>query len=205
MRRDHHRRRRAGVATLLLLLVAAAPAYADARVHYLADGGHAGSADALRFELRSTKAGFIGTTVHGHVRRFDVSYHLDGERARDVRVSFPVREMTTRHGERDAKMRSFCLDAEHHPRIDVAIPGPITPGFSGSLPARMRVRGRWRPITVAIEARTENGRTRVHGRARVSLRALGVPDPSIWIARVEDAIDVTFRVQLGTSRGEGRS
>jgi polyisoprenoid-binding protein YceI len=191
MRARHSHRATLLAAALLSLLPAAGHAQDRARVRL-----EGGASDFLRFQLRSVKAGFIGTSVDGHVRDFEVSYERVGDGARDVRVTFPVRAMTTGDGGRDAKMWSYCLDAEHHPRVEIEIPGRLGATFSGEVPARMRVRGSWRPIRVQLTARRAGASTVVEGRARVSLAQLGVPDPSIWIARVEDAVTITFRAHV---------
>jgi polyisoprenoid-binding protein YceI len=199
MNHSSHRNHRTALAVLsavLLGLLPAALGFAQDPAHHLHDDGGARDGDFLRFVLTSVKAGLFSSTVEVRVRDFDVSFALAGDTARDVRVAFDVRDMTTGDGGRDDKMWSFCLDAAHHPRIEVEIPGPVEIGHAREIPARMRIRGRWHPIRLSLSSRRAGDRTIVEGHARVSFSELGIPDPSIWIAHVEDRVDIAFRVHL---------
>lgn len=170
-------------------------ARAEARTVRFHDRG-ASSNDRLRFELESTKGGIIRSKVEGWVRDFTLSYDRDGEVVRDVRVTFPVRAMDTDNGRRDEKMKDICLDAARFSTVEVTIPGPIPADVHGAVAGRIRIRGRWRPIRIRVAAQTSESNTSIEGRASVSLSALGVPDPSIWIARVRDRVDISFRMSF---------
>ncbi|MBC7174481.1 MAG: YceI family protein [Polyangiaceae bacterium] len=180
-----------------LVGLAAAPfgaAHADARTVRFHDDGSASSDDRLRFELESTKGGVIHSKVEGHVQDFAVSYDRDGQTVRDVRLVFDVNKMDTDNGRRDEKMKDICLGADRFPTVEVSIPGAVPEHAHGSVPARIKVRGRWHPIRLQLSARPDGSQTMIEGRASVSLSSLGVPDPSIWIARVRDRVDISFRM-----------
>ncbi len=166
------------------------------------DAGHGD--DYLHFQLTSTKAGFITTNVDGRVRDFQLSYERDGEAVQNARIVFPVRAMTTDNGGRDDKMWGFCLDAEHHPDIEVAIPGPISVTTQGDVLGRIKIRGQWHPIPITLTARPGGGGTVVDGEAVVSFSRLGIPDPSIWIASVHDDIRIRFHMAVPTQRHAAR-
>lgn len=171
-------------------------ARADARTVRFHDDGGRSSDDRLRFELESTKGGVIHSKVDGRVREFALGYDREGETVRNVRLTFAVNAMDTGNDRRDEKMKDFCLGVARFPAVEVAIPGPLPVDARGEVPARIKVRGRWHPIRVRLEARPGESETVIEGRASVSLSAIGVPDPSIWIAHVRDRVDIAFRMSF---------
>lgn len=182
------------LAATLLAGMPSTTAHAQNESHRFHDGGGDRKGDYLRFGLESTKAGLITTDVEGHVSEFVLSYELDDFQVRDINLSFLARHMQTGSRGRDDKMWSYCLDAEHHPRIEVQIPGPLGPTPKGPVKARMNVRGKWHPIVVELSTTRSSSRTLVRGRAKVSLSELGIPDPSIWVAKVDDQVEIDFRI-----------
>lgn len=193
------------LAAALTTLVASS-AFAQAReAHRFHDEGTPSSSDSLRFSLVSTKAGFIRTNVDGHVRDFQLTYERDGAVVRDARIVFPVRAMSTGNGGRDEKMWGFCLDAEHHPNVEVEIRGPVPTTVQGEVLGRIKIRGQWHPIPITLSARPTRGGTVLEGSAVVSLSRLGIPDPSIWVAHVEDAVRIQLRVAIPDAPAHARA
>ncbi len=184
---------------LLAMLVTSVPAglagAEEPETYRFHDDGQPGD-DHLRFELTSTKAGFITTGVGGRVRDFSLSYERDGDGVRNARIIFPVRAMTTDNGGRDQKMWGFCLDAEHHPNVEVEIRGPLPATTHGDVLGRIKIRGQWHPVPVTLTTRPTAGGSIVEGHAVVSLSRLGIPDPSIWIANVRDDVRIQFHMAV---------
>jgi polyisoprenoid-binding protein YceI len=183
---------------LALALISAAPEpapnAASRTALVLHDPGGARADTYLRFVLHSKKAGFINSQVEGYVHDFDVSYDWTGTAATRGDVGFAVRAMRTDNGGRDDKMWSFCLDAEHHPRVQLTLDGDIPLGRRVEVPARIYIRGAWHPLRVTAELQRAEDKLIVAGAATVKLSELNIPDPSIWIAKVDNTIELTFHV-----------
>ncbi len=176
--------------TTLLTLSLLAASTAPLTLH---DSGGDRAATYLRFVLHSKKAGLFETTVEGHVNEFAVSYDWTGEAAKSARVGFAARDMRTDNGSRDDKMWGYCLDAEHHPRVEVQLDGDVPLG-KARVPGRINVRGAWHPVELSTELRRSGAALVLSGTAAVRLSELGIPDPSIWIAKVDDKVELDFRV-----------
>jgi polyisoprenoid-binding protein YceI len=157
-------------------------------------GGQRGDTH-LRFVLHSQKAGFIDSAVEGHVQDFGVSYEWTGDAARHTRVAFAGRDMRTDNGARDEKMWGYCLDVEHHPRVEVQLDADIPVGRPVQVPGRIHIRGAWHPLKLTAQLRRAGDALLLSGGATVKLSELGIPDPSIWIAKVDDTVELAFQVK----------
>ncbi|MBK7857818.1 MAG: YceI family protein [Archangiaceae bacterium] len=180
---------------LFSALAVAAPAAAEPRTTLARhDAGGERRDTYLRFVLHSTKAGLIKSRVEGYVRDFDVSYEWDGATARHATVGFATRALRTDNGSRDDKMWNTCLDADHHPRVEVKLDADVPVGREVQVPGQISIRGAWHPVQLSAKLTREHGTLVLAGVAKVKLSELQIPDPSIWIAKVDDTIELAFRV-----------
>jgi polyisoprenoid-binding protein YceI len=159
----------------------------------LRDLGGARADTYLRFVLHSRKAGFINTAVEGYVRDFHVSYEWTGDAARRAQAHFATRELRTDNSGRDEKMWTRCLDADRYPEIEVQLDGDVPVGRSVDVPGRIRIRGAWHSLRLSAHVQRAHGTLVLGGEATVKLSELDIPDPSIWIAKVDDTVQLVFQ------------
>lgn len=149
----------------------------------------------LRFDMESTKAGLLTTGFTSVVKKFSVAY----DRAEDLisggEVHFKVDEMDTDVGARNEKMKEVCLGMDKHPEIKVIFLGQIPLG-SSEQKAKMIIRGKEKEITVKVNVEKVGNAYKLEGSSKVTLSGLEIPDPSIWIAKVRDLVDITFSVLI---------
>jgi polyisoprenoid-binding protein YceI len=187
-----------GLVALALLLQPAGQAFAlPLRSEYRAvDYSHAASAPSyIRFHMVDTKLGLLTMSFDGYVKAFALIADVQGDQAEGVRLHFPVRALDTDVGLRNRKMFDYCLAADQHPTIQVALQGPVQlDGSTHSVPALLTVRGKGHPVQVQVSIAEQGGSFVVQGSTTLSLSSLEIPDPSIPIATVHDAFDVQFRL-----------
>lgn len=148
----------------------------------------------IRFQMKSTKMGLITTSFDGFIKDFSIKGMLTKASAEKISVSFPVKAMDTDIDARNEKMHDFCLDAEKNPLIQLRFEDPVNiDGKAQSLEGRIVIRGEEKRIDMDISVTHRAMDFLVHGVARAKLSELGIPDPSIWIASVDEQIDIEFQ------------
>ncbi|WP_127717505.1 YceI family protein [Halobacteriovorax sp. HLS] len=148
------------------------------------------------FNMESTKAGLITTSFKGVAKKFSVDYSLDNEQMKDVTIFVEVSELDTDNGARNEKMKQMCFELEKFPRIVIRLKSDFQLNSSGEVLAQIQARGKWFPIVLRINSVFKNGELNLNGVASVSLKELGIPDPSIWIATVRDRVDLEFSLSM---------
>lgn len=151
----------------------------------------------LTFEGESTKMGLITTKWHGVVKDFNVKLDENGKTVKDIEILFPITSMDTDNSSRNDKMQNHCLGAAEYKDIKVKIPGPIIlDGKENKYPSTILIRGQEKPVDVTITANLVGEKIIATGSAQLSFKNLEIPDPSIFIAKVNDVITVIFAVEI---------
>jgi hypothetical protein len=165
-------------------------------------------ADFLHFKMKSTKAGIITTVFDGYVNRFEVFYQWDkkNQTFTNSTILFQTMDLDTDVNGRNDKMRVECLGGPMFPLISVKILDDLKVDPANDKEKEITVRGeilirnikKEFPITLKIEKELkENGEIlKLVGKAQLSLKELSIPDPSIWIARVHDEVEIDFQLHL---------
>ncbi|MCO4792079.1 MAG: YceI family protein [Bacteriovoracaceae bacterium] len=149
----------------------------------------------MKFDMESTKAGMITTAFTGVVKNIQTAFNWNGSEFANALIKFNVKDMDTDNDSRDEKMYEKSFESDKHPIITVQIGGPLTAGSHQGVDALMTVRGQRKEIKVNLETSVNpNGYFVISGNSSVSLKALGIPDPSIWIASVRDRVDIKFKL-----------
>lgn len=126
-----------------------------------------------------------------------------------VRVSVEAAALDTGIVRRDRKMREEHLEVAKHPLLEFRSTAPPrreagagAGAAAETAPARLVVEGDLaihgvtRRVSVPVEARARDGGWLMTGAFVVRLSEFGIPDPSIALNKVRDAVDVRFEVRL---------
>lgn len=151
----------------------------------------------LRFDMESTKMGMMTTSFHGVAKKFDVNFGLKDNTLTNTVVHFRVEELDTDVNDRNKKMYNLCFEKDKFPDLIVTLNGPYIIGKTKkSVAATMNVRGKNKQIQIMLDITKKGNKLIVTGVSQVSLKALEIPDPSIWIAKVKDKIELRFNLEL---------
>lgn len=151
----------------------------------------------LRFDMKSTKMGMITTDFYGVAKKFAVSFDLRKKTIKNAVVSFKVADLDTDVNDRNKKMYNLCFEKNKYPHLIVTLNNSIRIGKNKkTIPATMNVRGKNKAINVLIETVKKGKRLIVTGVSQVSLKELEIPDPSIWIAKVDDKVELKFNFEV---------
>ncbi len=151
----------------------------------------------IEFKGKSTKLGFIETEFVGYVKNAFIRFKKDQSEIQNLLVEFDVKSLDTDLGARDSKMRETILDERQFPLISVELSKPIS-----LIPGRIKVdmifkiKNRKEIFPIEIEIKKDQEQYQVSGYGHLSIKAFNLPDPSIFVAKVDDKIDVFFNVIL---------
>ena len=143
--------------------------------------------------------------VHGTARGITGTIVSEGDPFKDAAVTIVVdaATMETGNGRRDKTMHEDYMMTREWPRItfrSTAAPallgkdagsGVVSFELTGDLTIRSETRG----VILSLAAQPDGDGWLVTGEHIVSLRDYGIPDPSIFLNRVADAVKVTFSVR----------
>lgn len=149
--------------------------------------------DFVRFDMKSTKLGLLTTSFTGFVKSFTAKGDLKSTGIENASVEWTAESMDTDIDGRNEKMWELCLDYKNHPTLKLIFDEPISFG-ENEIKAHINVRGVDKPVTVAVKALKTDAGVFAEGKAKLSIRALELPDPSIAIASVKDEIVVSFKI-----------
>jgi hypothetical protein len=161
------------------------------------DYEHAKSSNQfIKFYMESTKAGLVTTSFEGLVKKFTLRYDKQETELNSGLISFDVLQIDTDSDGRNEKMHNKCFSKDQYPQIKVQLGERIEIGKEKKIPATIQIRGKQKAIWVTIKAAREGDKIRVSGTSTLGLKNLEIPDPSIWIAKVRDQIDLSFNVLI---------
>lgn len=151
----------------------------------------------IKFDMESTKLGLVTTGFTGVAKQFRVSFEEQNNTLSKIVVVMPVKEMDTDTDARNEKMWETSLAMSQHPEIKVDLPGPVPlqEGVS-EVEGHVQIRGLFYPIKVKLELKKREGGMTVTGNAELTISGTKIPDPSIFIAKVRDRIDLSFRLDF---------
>ena len=155
------------------------------------------SQNFLKFQSTSTKLGFITTSFDGYAKDFKVNYDKKGEILSRLEVTLPVKSFDTDNKSRDEKMHQDILGAASFPNLKVTFPGQLQLA-SGNQDITMFFLIKDKTISrpVSLNFLQKEGKWLVTGKTQIGLQEMGLPDPSIAIAKVRDLFDIEFSVLL---------
>ena len=148
------------------------------------------------FNMESTKAGIITTSFEGVVKDFSVDYILKNNNFKNIKLSMKAVSFDTDNDGRNEKMQELCLESGKFPNISISLSEDYKVGTNTELKGQITIKSISYPILVKLESETVDGRPVVKGSSSLSLKALAIPDPSIWIASVRDRVDIEFKLDL---------
>jgi hypothetical protein len=152
--------------------------------------------DTISFDMESTKAGLITTGFTGVAKSFSLDYERVGNTFKNMTITILVASLDTDIDGRNEKMHELCFDYKNFDKIIVRLKNNFEIGDSLIQKASILVRGKWFDINLSIQSSIQGDKTLISGSSAVSLKALLIPDPSIWIASVRDLVDLKFKLEL---------
>jgi methyltransferase len=153
--------------------------------------------DYIKFEGASTKLGFITTGFDGYVKEFKVNYDLIDNQINKLEVTINTSTLDTDLGSRNEKMINSILEADKYPQIHAAIIDKVEMKNGDQIVNMIftvKNQKLTRPVKIKIEKLGEH--FLVIGTTILGLKELGLPDPSIVIAKVKDEFNLKFLIHL---------
>lgn len=151
----------------------------------------------LKFKSTSTKLGFITSDFDGYAKDFKVSYDEKDQAISKVDVSVVVKSMDTDVNSRDEKMHKEIMDAERFPFLRVSsIESLKLSTEEQQINMNFTVKDKQVIKPVFFTSTQKDGVWKIVGKTQVGLQELGLPDPSIAIAKVRDQFDIEFEIML---------
>jgi polyisoprenoid-binding protein YceI len=156
----------------------------------------------LRVDPGSARAGFdLGATMHTvHGTAGDVKGTVSIVSASsegfvlDGKIAIAVRSLGTGNDRRDAKMRGESLGGAEHPEITFA-PKALDRALH-TLSGDLTIRGVSKKVAIPVTVAPAGDRIKVDGKLDVRWADHGVPDPSVFLLRVDDVAHTSFHVEL---------
>ena len=143
----------------------------------------------IKFDMASTKVGLFTSHFTGYVKKFSISGNKKDNSITDGVVEFEVKELDTDIDGRNEKMWDQCLDASHNPKIQIKLSQKIEIGAGRKeIAGTINLRGEDHPVALSVEVGSD---MTADIKGQISIKALKIPDPSIAIASVRDAIDLS--------------
>ena len=150
----------------------------------------------IKFDMESTKAGFITTGFTGVVKKFSAEFNWNGSEFANTLIKINPRDIDTDNGSRNDKMYEQSFGVDKFAQLVVQIGGPLKAGNHNNVPALLTVRGKIKEITLNMEITvSKENEFVIKGTSQMSIKELEIPDPSIFIAKVRDSVDLSFQLK----------
>jgi methyltransferase len=155
------------------------------------------SENFIKFEGQSTKFGLITTTFNGYAKEFKVHYNLSNNQLNELDVKIAVKGLDTDISSRDDKMLNSILDMSSYPEIQARIQEKVILTEGGQVVYMVfSVKGKKVTKAVKISIEKKADKFSITGNTVLGLHELGLPDPSIVIAKVDENFDLSFAIML---------
>ena len=170
-----------------------------------------GAPTTFRINPAAAEAGFdlkaTAHTVHGRTSRVvgEVTVTPEGSGALTLSgwVEVDAGTLDTGNARRDGKMRAESLAVDRFPALRFE-PSRFEPSSTagqgehteGRLTGRLKIRGVDRPVTLSVRLSLQGGRILAEGTFDVRWADYGVPDPSVFVLRVDPVAHARFRVEF---------
>ena len=163
-----------------------------------ADFNAAEKADSfLKFEGISKKAGMFSSTFTGFVKNFSVDASTNNSEFTAVKVNFKTESLDTDIDARNEKMWDKCLDYKNHKEITIQVVEPIKRKLANQkVNAKILIRGVERPISIIVSTSEDDNMYQVTGETFISVKETEIPDPSIFVAKLNDTIKIFFNLKI---------
>lgn len=188
---------------IALMLLSAAPTYA---APYTLPLTLDDSNTSVTFEVDSTWHLVKGSTagISGTVWHEDTA----DPNAIAATISIPVQQFDTDNSDRDERMREV-LHAAQYPfvkytlqQLQTECPASMNSGHDPctiQLRGTVEISGTQRPLEISGTMEREENGFLVRGATTLSWKDFGVEDPSIFIARLDENVHISFQVHLPLS------
>lgn len=151
----------------------------------------------IKFESTSTKLGFITTSFDGYARSFTISYDLRSDKLGQLEVTLPVAQLDTDSDGRNEKMLQEIMEADKFPSIIGKIKEPLNLSEGEhTINMAFHIKDKKFDRPVKFTVRKDHGNILINGTTTMGLKEIGLPDPSIAIAKVRDLFDIKFAVSI---------
>jgi methyltransferase len=155
------------------------------------------SRNYIKFEGESTKFGFVTTGFDGYAKDIKIDYEFSGETVKRFNLSIPVKGMDTDLDSRNEKMFNEIFNMGKFPEIIVKCSeNLLLKEGEQTIDMFFTVREKVTKKEVKIITEKRGNKYFVSGETSLSIKELGLPDPSIVIAKVRDDIKLKFAVEL---------
>lgn len=154
------------------------------------------SSDQLSFMIKSTKAGIWTSEVFGYVKSFHFKGDFENGIWKSGEITFKIRDLDTDNNSRNEKMHILCLDYEKSKIVTIKVSTPISVGSNMKVPAIMIIRKKEKHISMLLNMKKIGDKYEITGNSITSFKALEIPDPSIFIAKVDDTIKINFKLKI---------
>lgn len=147
----------------------------------------------IKFRSESTKLGLITTSFDGFVRDVKMTYTTEANSLKNIEAVLSATSLDTDLTARNEKLYKEVLETEKFPSIAVSISGPVQL-MEGEQSATMifAVKDKKISKTVKFKVTKKDLRYLITGHTTLGLKEMGLPDPSIAIAKVRDNFDFDF-------------
>ncbi len=181
----------------ILLLLLAGPVFALEQSYQYPDFEAAEKAESfLKFTLEHTRVGLFSSDFYGYVKSFQASAQLENNEFSDMSIRFAALSVDTDNGMRNDNMYEDVLAAKEHPQIRITALQSCPLNTDCELPAIVQIRGKDQEIRIKVKIVDQGESYQVAGKSELSVKGLGLPDPSIAIASLRDRIDVDFQFEM---------
>lgn len=151
----------------------------------------------IKFEGESKKLGMVTTSFDGYIKDFDIKYELKNDQLQNLNVRIIAKSLDTDNESRNEKMLDSILNVEKYPDINASytekiklVQGEQTINMNFTVKEKKISK----PVKFMIEKKVDG--YLITGTTSVGIKELGLPDPSIMIAKVKDKIDLKFSIIL---------
>ncbi|PIK14863.1 YceI family protein [Halobacteriovorax sp. JY17] len=153
----------------------------------------------LQFIVVSTKAGMFSSDVDGYVKTFSYQSEFDSKNLilRNMKINFKASSMDTDGGSRDEKLHNLCMDVSKFPKVEISVGGPLflKDSRKRSYNGTVKIRGKEKKFQIELSTtRASNDTYQIKGSSTWSLKEMGIPDPSIFIAKLSDEIKINILI-----------
>lgn len=155
------------------------------------------SENYIKFESTSTKFGIMTSTFDGYAKDIIIKYRLNGKVVEHLETIVDSKSLDTDVDSRNNKMFNSVLETDKYPQIKIVISEKITLS-AGKSQVDMIFFIKDKQVTKKVDyvVEVKDGKYLIQGQTKLGLGELGLPDPSIVIAKVRDLFDLKFSIIL---------
>lgn len=183
--------------SLFIFLVSFSSGAKELNIHYKDFNEAKQSGKYIKFEGASTKLGFITTGFEGFIKDYNVNYELVNDQLSELTVDIATKSLDTNNDARNEKMLSSILETMKFPVIKAAIAEKVVLS-EGEKIINMIFTVKDKKVSRAVKFKVEKKADGffISGSTSLGIKEMGLPDPSIVIAKVDDSLKLYFTILL---------